>query len=102
MDQANRKPRLICNSSAEPDDVTPAVNTSTKKSTSPNAMQFGSCLPWCLQNILGADPSDDPVWLSKWDISDAFHQCLLLPADICAFMYVVPPPSNRHINTPVN
>ena len=51
LDQANRKPRLICNYSMAPADVTPVVNASTNKSTSPNAMQFGACLPRFLQNI---------------------------------------------------
>ena len=51
VDQANIKPCLICNSSAAPDDVTPAVNTSAKKSTAPDAMQFGACLPQFLQKI---------------------------------------------------
>ena len=89
VDQANRNPRLICNSFAAPDDVTPAVNASTKKSTTPNAMQFEVCLPQFLQNIWEADPSDGPVWLSKWDISDTFHRCLLRLANIGAFTYVV-------------
>ena len=31
------------------------------------------------------------MWLSKWDISDAFYQCLLRPGDIGAFIYVVTP-----------
>ena len=91
MDQANRKPRLICNSSAAPDDVTPTVNVSTNKSTAPNSMQFGAYLPRFLQNIWEADPSDGLMWISKWDISDAFHRCLLCPADIGAFTYGVPP-----------
>ena len=54
-------------------------------------MQFGSCLPQFLQNIWEADPSDGPMWISKWDISDAFHRCLLRPADIDDFTYVVTP-----------
>ena len=91
VDQANRKPRLICNSSAAPDDVTPAVNAYTDKYYAPNAMQFGAWIPCFLQNIWEADPSDGPVWLSKWDIYDAFHRCLLRPANIGAFTYVVPP-----------
>ena len=41
--------------------------------------------------ILEVDPSDGPVCLSKWDISDAFHQCLLSPADVNTSTYVVPP-----------
>ena len=91
VDLANRKPRLICNSFAAPGDVTPAVNASTNKSTAPNAMQFGTCLPRFLQKIWGDYSSDVPMWISKWDISDAFHRCLLRPADIGAFTYIVPP-----------
>ena len=91
VDQANRKPRLICNYSVAPDDVTPVVNASTKKSTAPDSMKFGAFLPRFLQKIWEADPSNGPVWLSKWDISDAFHLCLLRPGDIGAFTYVVPP-----------
>ena len=54
-------------------------------------MQFGTCLPHLLQNIWEADPENGPVLLSKWDISDGFHRCLLRPADVGAFTYVVPP-----------
>ena len=44
VDQANINPHLICNSSAEPDDVTPAVNIYTNKYTAPDAIQFEACL----------------------------------------------------------
>ena len=91
MDQANRNSRLICNSLAAPDDVTPAVNLYTNKYTAPDAIQFEACLSRFLQKIWEADPSDGLVWLSKWDISDAFHRCLLRPGDIGAFTYVVLP-----------
>ena len=90
VDQAKRKPRQVCDSSAAPDDVTPVVNASTDKYTAPNAIKFGACLPWFLQKIEEADPSDGPLWLSKW-ISDAFHRCLLRPAYIGAFTYVLHP-----------
>ena len=91
VDQANIKPCLICNSSAAPDDVTPAVNASTKKYTAPNAMQFWAYLHRFLQKIWESEPSDGPMWLSKWDIFDAFYRCLLRPGEIGAFTYVVPP-----------
>ena len=83
VDQANRKPRLICNSSAALDDVIPTVNASIEKSTAPNAMQFGACLTRFLQKISQADTFDGPVWISKWDISDAFHWCLLCLGGLC-------------------
>ena len=51
VDQANRKPRLICNSLVAPDNVTPAINASTNKYFAPDAMQFGACLPRFMQNI---------------------------------------------------
>ena len=56
----------------------------------PQAMQFGPCLPCILQQIWEAEPQDGPVYLSKWDISDAFQCCVLRPADVVAFSYVVP------------
>ena len=37
VEQNNRKPRLIYNSSKEPDDTTPFVNASTEKSLTPKA-----------------------------------------------------------------
>ena len=48
-------------------------------------------LPRFLQKIWEADPSDGLVWLSKWDIFNASHRCLMCPADIGAFTYVAPP-----------
>ena len=91
VDQDKRNPCLIYNSLAVPDDITPTVNASTDKSTAPNTMQFGACLPRFLKKIWEADSYDGPVWLSKWEIYDAFHRCLLRPGDIGTFTYVVPP-----------
>ena len=53
-------------------------------------MQFGPCLPHFLKDIWEADPDDGPVFLSKWDISDAFHRCILRPFDIEKFAYTIP------------
>ena len=62
------------------------------------AMQFGPCLPRILQQIWEADPQYGPVYLSKWDISDAFHRCILRPTNVGAFSYIVPPlPSDTAI-----
>ena len=61
-------------------------------------IQFGACLPRFLQKIWEADPAKGPVWLSKWDISDAFHRCPLQASHIGAFNCVVPPlPSDTKI-----
>ena len=90
VDQDNRKPRLICNSTAAPNGITPSVNASTDKESAPRAIQFGACLPRFLQKIWEADPAKGTVWLSKWDIYDAFHRCPLQAAHIGAFTYVPP------------
>lgn len=55
----------------------------------PNVTQFGSCLPRLLQKLWEGDPSDGPVFLSKWDISDAFHRYNLKAGDVGAFAYLV-------------
>ena len=99
--QANQKDRLICDLTAPPpsgdsllppfSEDTPAVNVSTNSSMAPQAMQFGPCLPHILQQIWEGDPQDGPFYLSKWDISDGFRRCVLCPADVVAFSYVVTP-----------
>ena len=64
----------------------------------PKAMQFGPCLPRILQQIWEADPQDGPVYLLKCYISDTFRRCVLRPANVGAFPYVVPPlPSDTAI-----
>ena len=44
VDQVNRKPRLICNSSSAPDTTTASVNDTTDMSANPHAIQFGGCI----------------------------------------------------------
>ena len=106
--QKNRRNRLICNSTALPpgEDFlqpphyrhkfpdlppTPPFNASTNASSAPSSMQFGVCLPCLLQDIWEADLANGPFLLSKWDIFDGFHRCLLRPTDVGDFTYVVPP-----------
>ena len=91
VDQVNRKTCLICNSSEVPDASTPLENASTYKGAVSKSIQFGAFLARILQQILDADPADGPVWMSKWDILDAFHQCNLRPSDVRNFAYAVPP-----------
>ena len=109
MPQANQKDRLICYLTDPPpsgdsllppsSEDTPAVNVSTDRSMAPQAMQFGPYLPLILQQIWETDPQDGPVYLSKWDISNTFQRCVLRPADVGTFSYVVPPlPSKNGIN----
>ena len=61
-------------------------------------MQFVPCPPCILEQIWEAYPQDGPVYIPKWDISDAFHCCVLCPDDVGAFSYVGPPlPSDTAI-----
>ena len=55
------------------------------------SIYFGPYLPQLLQQLWEAYPCDSPVYMSKLDISDAFHSCALRPADVGAFSYVVLP-----------
>ena len=73
MEQQTHKLRLIYNSSETPNAVTLKVNASSDKSSIPKAMHFGPCLAQLLQRVWEADNKEGPVWLSRWDISDAFH-----------------------------
>ena len=82
MDQTNHKPRLVCNFSAVPDSTTPSINASTNSSTNPYTIQFGVFLPNLLYKIWEASLIDGPLYLSKWDIADAFHRCNICPVDI--------------------
>ena len=54
-------------------------------------MQFGPYLARLLQRIWESDPKEVPVWIYKWDISDAFHCCNLRTSDVEKFTYVVTP-----------
>ena len=51
INQTNRKPCLICNSTATPDTVTPSINVSFDDSSKPKAIQFISCLQHLFQKI---------------------------------------------------
>ena len=90
VDQTNRKPRLVYNFSAVPDSTIPSINAYTDSSTNPYIIQFGACLPNLLHQIWEINLIDGPLYLSKWEIYDAFHRCNLCPADIGIFSYIIP------------
>ena len=52
VDQNNRQPRLICNSSEDPDGATLSMNASTDKASEPKAMLFGDCFAYLPKNLL--------------------------------------------------
>ena len=71
----------------------PLWNCAPTQHSTPNPIQFGSCLPRLFETVWEVDPADGPIWVSKWDLSDAFHRCCLHPEDIHTFSYIAPPHS---------
>ena len=49
LNQVNHKPRLICNSSEDPDSATPSASSSKNKGKASKAMQSCACLSRLLQ-----------------------------------------------------
>ena len=39
----------------------------------PKEMQFDPCMAQLLQKIWEANPKEGPIWIPKWNISDAFY-----------------------------
>ena len=90
MEQQNCKPWLICNSIQAPGAVTPAVNNSSDKASAPKAIQFVRFMELILYRVWEADSKEVPVWLSKWDISNAFHWCNLQQSEVGKCSYMLP------------
>ena len=63
----------------------------TEKGKFPKAVKFGSCLARLLLQIWNSYPAGFPIWLSKWDILDAFQRCNLRLSNGGKITYVVPP-----------
>ena len=70
IDQHNRKPCLICNSTAAPNEHVVSVELFTDTTNKPAAIQFKAWLVHILQLIWEAHSNDDPAFLSKWYILD--------------------------------
>ena len=90
VEHHTHKLRLICNSRKSTSTVNLVINSSSDKSSASKAMQFGPCLSQLLHRVWEADPKEVPIWLSKLDISYAFHWCKLRPSDVGKFSYVIP------------
>ena len=67
------------------------MNSSIDKGTAPKAMKFGAYLSRLQQQIWYSNMADGPVWISRWDILDAFHRCNLHPSNLGKFTYIVLP-----------
>ena len=87
--QAHRCPRLILNLSDQLDANTPGVNNSTDRKVAPDSLQFGRAFPHILQEVWDTDLVQDPIWVSKLDITDAYHRGTVKPLQVGAFVYVI-------------
>ena len=80
----------VLNLKAQNDTGTPSVNKNTDREITPESMQFRPALPHILQVIWEADPTKGPVWVSKLDVTDAYHCGRLQLSQVGAFACVLP------------
>ena len=97
--QAHCRPRLILNLLVHPDSNTPRVNKTTHSEAAPELLQFRRAFPCILQAVWEADPVQGLVRVSKLDVTDAYQRGTLKPAQVGAFVYVIPlaPGDEGHI-----
>ena len=88
--QANCRPRLILNLSAQPDSDMPSVNKTTDREAALESLQIGWAFPRILQAVWEADLVQGPVRVSKLDVTDVYHSGTITPAQVGAFAYVIP------------
>ena len=88
--QAHLRLRLILNLSAQPDSDTPSVNDTTDREVVPESLQFGRAFPRILQAVWEEDSDQVPVWVSKLDVTDAYHRGTVKPEQVGAFVYAIP------------
>ena len=88
--QAHRRPHLILNLSAQPNSDMPSFNDTTDREAALESLQFGWAFPCILQALWEADPVQGPVPVSKLDITDTYHCGTIQPAQVGAFVCVIP------------
>ena len=83
--QEHRRPRLIIKLLENPNKGTQGANNTTEMEVDPESIKFGRTLPHILQAIWEADPSKDPVQVSKFDTTNAYHRGMLRLDQVGAF-----------------
>ena len=99
--QVGRRPRIILDLSfgvrIGDEVIQQAVNTTTASTSHPAALDFlGSAMPRIL-DFLAHAPSDYPVYLSKYDISDGFWRMVVAAGSEWNFAYVLPQEEGKPI-----
>ena len=90
MPQAHHSPRLILNLLSQLDSYTPIVNNNTYKESAPESLQFSKVFPRILQAVWEVKPVQGLVWLSKLNVTDAYHCGNVKPLQVGAFAYIIP------------
>ena len=72
-----------------------SVNDHTIPDLPREVMHFGGALPWILWLIRHADPSDGPVYPSKYDITDGFYWVFLKANDALQLDITMPSYDNE-------
>ena len=88
--QAHRRPRLILNLLAQPYSETLSVNKTTNREAATESLHFGWIFPRILKTVWDADLLQDPVRVSKLDVTDEYHCGTIKLAQAGAFSYVIP------------
>jgi hypothetical protein len=83
-EEVNRRPRVIV------DHTWFGVNAHTVGELPAEVMQFGGALSRILWLLRHADPSQGPVYLAKFDISDGFYRMFLRPEDTLKLSVLMP------------
>lgn len=99
--QVGRRPRIILDLSfpvrVGNEIIQQAVNATTAKTSHPKALDYlGSAMPRILKFLAHA-PSEYPVYLSKYDISDGFWRMVVAAGSEWNFAYVLPQEEGKPI-----
>ena len=74
----------------QPDSDTPGVNETTDREATPESLQFGRSFPCILQAVWEADLVQGPVWVSKLEVTDAYHRGTVKPVQVNTFLCFIP------------
>ena len=92
--QKHRRPRLIFNLLAQPDEGAPSVNDTTYREVTLDWVQFWPAFPRILQAIWEAGLDKGTVRVSNLDVTDVYPCGTLQPSRVVSFTYLVPPTTN--------
>ena len=88
--QSHQQPHLNLNLLEISDEGRPSVDNTTDREIAPELMHFGQSFRRILQAIWEACPAEDPVWVSKLNVTYTYHCGTLWPSQVSTFAYIAP------------